>query len=211
MIGLRGKVLLTTDENKCCYIIAAVEDGIVRILTEKEKEVNRVLTLDECVKLIRKKYWRENLKEDKLPPNESVCHFNTRFLELYDQLDFDDKSFISVIDYEKALRPRGRIYERVAMVDIDNLEDACNEMRGSYTTNIRNNYNSVIKTMRNFRNSSINIVTQRIQNNNLNKYTKLRQNTHNYYRFGKRSFRKLCLFQGARAYLELAAKDTSPK
>ena len=46
-------------------------------------------------------------------------------MELYDQLDFDDKSFISVIDYEKALRPRGRIYERVAMVDIDNLEDAC--------------------------------------------------------------------------------------
>jgi len=46
-------------------------------------------------------------------------------LELYDQLDFEDKSFISVIDYEKALRPRGRIYERVAMVDIDNLEDAC--------------------------------------------------------------------------------------
>jgi len=47
---------------------------------EKEKEVNRALTLDECVKLIKKKYWRENLKEDKLrqlkkiiiTPNESV-------------------------------------------------------------------------------------------------------------------------------------------
>ena len=47
---------------------------------EKEKEVNRPLTLDECVKLIKKKYWRENLKEDKLrqlkkiiiTPNESV-------------------------------------------------------------------------------------------------------------------------------------------
>jgi len=38
------------------------------------------------------------LKEDKLrqlkkviiTPNESVCDFNTRFLELYDQLDFND-------------------------------------------------------------------------------------------------------------------------
>ncbi|KAG4089836.1 hypothetical protein H8356DRAFT_1356419 [Neocallimastix lanati (nom. inval.)] len=46
------------------------------------------------------------------------------FLEPYDQLDFDDKSFISVIDYENALRPRGRIYERIAMADVDNLEDA---------------------------------------------------------------------------------------
>jgi len=34
---------------------------------KKEKEVNRALTSDECVKLIKKKYWRENLKEDKLP------------------------------------------------------------------------------------------------------------------------------------------------
>jgi len=57
------------------------------------------------------------------------------------------------------LRPRGRIYERVAMANVDNLEDACrlaekfesiinesrvgNEMWSSYTTNIKNNYNSV--------------------------------------------------------------------
>ena len=71
---------ITTNENKYSYIITAVEDDIVRILMEKEKEVNRALTLDECVKLIKKKYWRENLKEDKLrqlkkiiiTPNESV-------------------------------------------------------------------------------------------------------------------------------------------
>ena len=229
---------ITTNENKYSYIITAVEDDIVRILMEKEKEVNRALTLDECVKLIKKKYWRENLKEDKLSqlkkiiitPNENVCDFNTRFLELYDQLDFNDKSYISVIDYENALRPRGRIYEMVAMADVDNLEDACrlaekfesiinksrvgNEIWGSYTTNIKNNYNGVInygqiersnyknnfsdkynknasniwivnniRNHRNFRNYPINIVTQGIQNNNLNKYTKPRQNTYNYYRF----------------------------
>ncbi|KAG4084253.1 hypothetical protein H8356DRAFT_1283449 [Neocallimastix lanati (nom. inval.)] len=73
---------ITTNENKYSYIITAVEDDIVRILMEKEKEVNRALTLDEC-------------------------------------------SFISVIDYENALQPRGRIYEMVAMADVDNLEDAC--------------------------------------------------------------------------------------
>ena len=37
---------ITTDENKFSYIITAVEDNIVRILMEKEKEVNRALTLD---------------------------------------------------------------------------------------------------------------------------------------------------------------------
>jgi len=151
-------------------------------------------------------------------------------LELYYQLDFDDKSFISVIDYENALQPRGRIYEMVAMADVDNLEDACrlaekfesiineyrlgNEIWDSYTTNNRNNYNSIInysqikrlnyknnfsnqynknafniwignniRNQRNFRNSPINIVTQGMQNDNLNKYTKPRQNTY-YYRFG---------------------------
>ena len=46
---------ITTDENKYSYIITAVEDDIVRVLMEKEKEVNRALTLDECVKLIKKK------------------------------------------------------------------------------------------------------------------------------------------------------------
>ncbi|KAG4104899.1 hypothetical protein H8356DRAFT_1635172 [Neocallimastix lanati (nom. inval.)] len=102
-----------------------------------------------------------------------VCDFNTRFLELYNQLDFDDKSSISVIDYENALRPRGRIYERVVTADVYNLEDAFNIW-------IENNN----RNQRNFRNSPINIVTQGIQNNNLNKSTKPRQNTHNYYRFG---------------------------
>ncbi|KAG4102534.1 hypothetical protein H8356DRAFT_1324423 [Neocallimastix lanati (nom. inval.)] len=135
---------ITTDENKYSYIITAVEDDIVRVLMEKEKEVNRALTLDECEDKLRQ------LKKVIITPNESVCDFNTRFLELYDQLDFNDN-----------LLYLGRIYEMVAMANVDNLEDACrlaekfesiinesvvgNEMWGSYTTNNRNNYNSVIK------------------------------------------------------------------
>ncbi|KAG4105105.1 hypothetical protein H8356DRAFT_926036, partial [Neocallimastix lanati (nom. inval.)] len=114
---------ITTDENKFSYTITAVEDNIVRILMEKEKEVNRALTLDECVKLIKKKYWRENLKEDKLSQLKKIII--TPNENLYDQLDFNYKSYISVIDYENALRQRGRIYEMVAMADVDNLEDAC--------------------------------------------------------------------------------------
>jgi len=58
------------------------------------------------------------MKEDKLRqikkiminPNEIIYDFNTRFLELYDQLDSIDQSAISVIDYENALRPRSKIY-----------------------------------------------------------------------------------------------------
>ena len=74
------------------------------------------------------------MKEDKLRqikkiminPNESIYDFNTRFLELYDQLDSIDQSAISVIDYENALRPLSKIYERVAMAEAADLETACN-------------------------------------------------------------------------------------
>ena len=59
-------------------------------------------------------------------PNESIYDFNTRFLELYDQLDSIDQSAISVNDYENALRPRSKIYERVPMAEASDLETACN-------------------------------------------------------------------------------------
>jgi len=36
---------------------------------EKEKEVNRAHTLDECVELIKRKYWRENQKGNKFKDN----------------------------------------------------------------------------------------------------------------------------------------------
>ncbi|KAG4092129.1 hypothetical protein H8356DRAFT_1294700 [Neocallimastix lanati (nom. inval.)] len=74
------------------------EDDIVRVLLEKEKEVNRAHTLDECVELIKRKYWRENQK---------------------------DKTSISVIDYANAHLPRTQIYIRIAMEEYDSLEDAC--------------------------------------------------------------------------------------
>ena len=126
---------ITTDENKFSYIIAAVEDDIVRVLKEKEAEVNKPLTLDECVKLIKKKYWRENQKDNKLrqlkriiiEPNETVYDFNTRYLELYDLLETEDRASISVIDYENALRPRTQIYTKIAMEECDSLEDACSK------------------------------------------------------------------------------------
>ena len=124
---------IVTDAGKFSYIIASCEDDIVRVLHMEQVKLNRILTLDECVYLIKKKYWRENLKEDKLRqikkiminPNESIYDFNTRFLELYDQLDSADQSSFSVIDYENALRPRSRIYERIAMAEAPDLETAC--------------------------------------------------------------------------------------
>jgi len=63
------------------------------------------------------------MKEDKLRQikkiminlNESIYDFNTRFLDLYDQIDSTDQSAVSVIDYENTLRIRSKIYERVSM------------------------------------------------------------------------------------------------
>ena len=54
---------ITTDEDKFSYIIMAAEDDIVKVIMEKVREVNRTLTLDECVVLIKKRYWREKPKE----------------------------------------------------------------------------------------------------------------------------------------------------
>ncbi|KAL6605281.1 hypothetical protein U3516DRAFT_667817 [Neocallimastix sp. 'constans'] len=65
--------------------------------------------------------------------------------------------------------------------------------RSNYKNNFSDKYNknafniwigNNIRNQKNFRNYPINIVTQGIQNNNLNKYSKPRQNTYNYYRFG---------------------------
>jgi len=57
---------IITDEGKFSYIIAACEDDIVRVLHSERIKLGRILTLDECINLIKKKYWRENMKEDKL-------------------------------------------------------------------------------------------------------------------------------------------------
>ena len=81
---------------------------------KKEAEVNRALTLSEYVNLIKRKYWRENQKSNKLrqlkrliiEPKETVYNFNTKQLDLYDQLETEDKASISVSDYVNALLPR---------------------------------------------------------------------------------------------------------
>jgi len=57
---------ITTNENKFSYIITAAEDDIITSLREEQVRLNRVPTLDECVALIKKKYWRENKKIVKL-------------------------------------------------------------------------------------------------------------------------------------------------
>ena len=71
--------------------------------------------------------------------------FNTRYLDLYVQLESEDRGAISVIDYENALRPRAYIYEKVAMAEADILKKACSlaEMyekilQDSHSTNLIN-------------------------------------------------------------------------
>ena len=65
---------ITSSETKFSYIIAAAEDDIVRVLREKQLKVNRVLELDECVTLIKKKYWRENKKNRQSKKVKKIIH-----------------------------------------------------------------------------------------------------------------------------------------
>jgi len=95
--------------------------------------MNKSLSLEECVEMINKKYWRGNIKDNKLRllkrltigPEETFFNFITRYLEQYDQLETTDRDSISVIDYENALRPRAQIYKKMAMDESDTIEKAC--------------------------------------------------------------------------------------
>ena len=55
-----------TIENKFSYIITAAEDDIIPSLREEQVRLNRVPTLYKRVALIKKKYWKENKRIDKL-------------------------------------------------------------------------------------------------------------------------------------------------
>jgi len=60
------------------YIIAAAEDDIVRVLIKKETEINKTLTLDECIDLIKRKYWRENQKSNWLKTIKTIDYWDKR-------------------------------------------------------------------------------------------------------------------------------------
>jgi len=83
---------ITANIKKFSYIIAPVEDDIVRVLLKKETEVKRAPTLNQYVNLIKRKYWRENQKSNNLrqlkrliiDPKETVYNFNTKYSNLYD-------------------------------------------------------------------------------------------------------------------------------
>jgi len=124
---------VVTIENKFSYIITAAEDDIIPSLREEQVRLNRVPTLD-VLPLSKRSIGEKIKKIDKLrqlkriiiEPNETVFDFNIRYLELYDQLETQDKVSFSVIDYENSLRPRFQIYERVVMAETSTIEEACN-------------------------------------------------------------------------------------
>jgi len=184
---------IVTDDDKFGYIISAAEDDLVRAIQIKEIELKRTPTLDECVEVIKKQYWRENQKDDKLrlfkrmaiEPGETVYEFNTEYLKLYRSLENEDRASVSVIDYENALRFRPQIYERIAMAEYDSLEEACRQaekyenilMESNHNRNINrrngrmNNYNSYHNnshyTTNNYNNSwEGNVSRNRRQNGN---------------------------------------------
>jgi len=46
------------------------------------------------------------LKRIIIEPNEIIIDFNTRYLELYDQLEIQNKVSLSVIDYENSFKTK---------------------------------------------------------------------------------------------------------
>jgi len=76
LVGMRFRISnwfqredITTDiiyTNKLVYIISSAVDDTVRVFKEKEAEINRALSLDEFVDLVKRKYWRENQNYNKL-------------------------------------------------------------------------------------------------------------------------------------------------
>ena len=84
-----------------------------------------------------------------IEPGESVYDFNTKYLDLYDQLETSDRGSISVIDYENALRPRSQIYERIAMAEFDSIEDACSQAE-KYESVLYESYNICVNVFGTF-------------------------------------------------------------
>ena len=109
-------------------------------------------------------------------------------MEIYDDLETDDKASVSVIDYENALRARPQVYERVAMAELGTIEEACSlaekyeDILGEtydgsrhYNDQIRrNNYTSIVP--RNERYS----YNANFNNDAVNNFKKLPSNFHNY-------------------------------
>jgi len=124
MIGLGERRCCFKRKYKFSYIITAAEDDIIPSLREEQVRLNRIPTLDGCVAVIFFFFLifspillfdkLRQLKRIIIEPNEIIIDFNTRYLELYDQLEIQNKVSLSVIDYENSLRPRFQIYERVS-------------------------------------------------------------------------------------------------
>jgi len=97
-----------------------------------------------------------------------VHNFNTKYLDLYDQLETEDKTSISVIDYVNALLPRTQIYIRITMEEYSCLEDSYskaekyeNILQESHWRNERslynyNNYSSIKQPIGTFINKTNN-------------------------------------------------------
>lgn len=120
-----------TDQFK--YILASTRNEATKALSDAFGKKKENLTLEECKEALKIKYRRKNNKEGKfrklksltISYNESIEEFNDTFLELYDELDQEEKDKISVLDYENAIKKRKEIYEKVAFAEAETLEKAC--------------------------------------------------------------------------------------
>jgi len=74
-----------------------------------------------------------------------------------------NKAFISVIDYENALRPKIQIYTKITMKECKSLEDACSKAE---------KYMNILQESHYYRNIRLN---ERNLNSNYNNYSPINQ------------------------------------
>ncbi|KAG4098533.1 hypothetical protein H8356DRAFT_1424489 [Neocallimastix lanati (nom. inval.)] len=102
---------------------------------KRSQSKNRLLTLNEC---------KNNLKQLKRltkGPRKIVYNFNSRYLELYNQLKAIVRTSFSVINYENALRPRLWMKSNTIKEAYSLIEKYENLLQNVYYNNNNNSYN----------------------------------------------------------------------
>ena len=104
----------------------AAEDDIVKVIMEKAREVNRTLTLDECVVLIKKRYWRENQRDNNYENILQESHWRNK-----------KKSLNNYKNYSSNIQPMDTY--------INNFNNSLNKGNNRISMNSSsNNYNGYI-------------------------------------------------------------------
>ncbi|KAG4083021.1 hypothetical protein H8356DRAFT_1437263 [Neocallimastix lanati (nom. inval.)] len=173
---------VVTIENKFSYIITAAEDVIIPSLREEQVRLNRVPTLD-VLPLSKRSIGEKIKKIDKLrqlkriiiEPNETVFDFNIRYLELYDQLETQDKTKVP----DLRTSSNGRNQNERSLYDYNNYSSIKQPIVTSINST-NNSWNKNVMNFKNLRNTSINMPSNAINKVNYNISNNYNNQDHNF-------------------------------